>query len=389
METLLTLSCSYAYILTIPSHTIASYDYNNWIEPSSPIISRGVYQPAVGYGSINNTIWILGSHYGQLERQLMSYDIDSNLFTDYSATALSNDVSGWGDFYTQIDDILYMIDPWNDTLSTFNVNTAQFAYYYQNIEIPHTVSDNDGCLASIDDALFVLGGGTSYKYVQVLNLTATTWIVSPEVDYLNHGRRSTSCIVHPYNNALYAIGGIPDTETIEKLHVGDLAHLSQYKWEFIESLPHPMSDLRSVVYENDIVSIGGYNTVTLAENEVFVIDVTTDTVRLSGSMPFDCIRTGFIVARNVLYSFGGINGEEASNRFQYLNMTGQTHRPTADPTLQPSTATEYPSASPTKYPSTSPTKYPSAAPTKYPSTSPTKYPSASPTKYHSTSPTKY
>eukprot|EP01083_Nonionella_stella_P093297 261403_1 len=395
METFSTsLTCTFAYILSmltllLPSHILASFDYNNWIAPSSPTLSRDIDMSAVGYDSSNNTIWILGGYpYNGDPQSLISYDIVSNLFTDYTVTALSDDVWGWGDFYTQIDDILYMIDPSGDKLSTFNVNTAQFTYYYQNIDIPLGAL-NYGCLASIDDALFVLGGGTSSKHVQVLNLTTRTWIVSPEVDYLNQSRTRSSCIVHPYNNALYAIGGIPDTETIEKLHVGDLAHLSQYKWEFIESLPHPMSDLRSVVYENDIVSIGGYNTVTLAENEVFVIDVTTDTVRLSGSMPFDCIRTGFIVARNVLYSFGGINGEEASNRFQYLNMTGQTHRPTADPTLQPSTATEYPSASPTKYPSTSPTKYPSAAPTKYPSTSPTKYPSASPTKYHSTSPTKY
>eukprot|EP01083_Nonionella_stella_P129231 392057_1 len=253
METFSTLTCSFVYILSmltllLPSHILASYDYNNWIA-SSPT-PRDIEQPAVGYNSINNTIWIVGGN--PAERSLISYDIDSNIFTDYTATALSDYVWGWGDFYTQIDDILYMIDPSGDKLSTFNVNTAQFTYYYQTIDIPYDVNYY-GCLASIDDALFVLGGGTSSKHVQVLNLTTRTWIVSPEVDYLNHGRRSTSCIVHPYNNALYAIGGdngTSITQTIEKLYVGDLAHISQYDWEFINSLPHPRAWLRSVVYEN-------------------------------------------------------------------------------------------------------------------------------------------
>eukprot|EP01083_Nonionella_stella_P226279 803761_1 len=161
MEPFSTLTCSFVYILSmlalfLPSHIIASYDYNNWIAPSASTLPEDVYAAAVGYDSINNTIWIVGGN--PAERSLISYDIDSNLFTDYTATALSDYVWGWGDFYTQIDDILYMIDPLGNKLSTFNVKIAQFTYHYQNIDIPHEVSES-GCLASIDDALFVLGAG--------------------------------------------------------------------------------------------------------------------------------------------------------------------------------------------------------------------------------------
>eukprot|EP01083_Nonionella_stella_P209589 759607_1 len=282
MKTWSALPCSCIFILVLltlflPSYIIASYDYNDWIGPSSPTLPRDVYQAAAGYDSTNNRIWILGDWPG--DKSLMSYDIDSNFFTNYSA--LSNGITGLGNFYTQIDDILYMISgiggsysyPAGSTpvihnkLSTFNVNTAQFTYYYQNIDIPLTVDtygESDGCLASIDDALFVLGGGHGnvykYEYVQVLNLTSSTWIYSPDIAYLNEGRLFTSCVVHPYNNALYVIGGYNrslETATIEKLYVGDLAQISQYSWEFIESLPHPMLFLRSVVYGNDIVSVGG------------------------------------------------------------------------------------------------------------------------------------
>eukprot|EP01083_Nonionella_stella_P290048 986940_1 len=306
-----------------------SSDYNNWTAPSSPTLPRPADSAAVGYDSTTNRIWLVGSYdpYKFVSHQLMSYDIDSAVFTNYSATALSHPVEGQGDYYTQIGDILYMIDPTGNKLSTFNVNTAQFAYYYQNIDIPHTVFD-DGCLASIDDALFVLGGyeNTSYKNaksVQILDLTTSTWIVSPEVGYLSEGRVWASCIVHPYNNALYAIGGCYSTDgygarqPIEKLYVGDLAHISQYDWESIDSLPGALRDLRSLVYGNDIVSIGGYNSDNSGRNEVFVIDVTSDTVRLAGHAAFDCLRAGSIVVDNVLYSFGGYPNEK---RFQYLEM---------------------------------------------------------------------
>eukprot|EP01083_Nonionella_stella_P063195 164227_1 len=227
--------------LFLPLHVLSSYDYNDWIAPSSPTMPRSVQSSAVGYDSTNDRIWILGSHNWGVSgyanpRQLMSYDINSNVFTKYSATALPSSVYGWGDFYTQIDDIVYMLV---GGISTFNVNTAQFTY--QSHATQQWLDSTRGCLSSIDDALFVLGATTPnasyYRFVQVLNLTNSTWITSPA---LNQGRIHASCIVHPYNNALYAIGGNNGTsylQTIEKLYVGDLAHLSQYNWEFIDSLP--------------------------------------------------------------------------------------------------------------------------------------------------------
>eukprot|EP01083_Nonionella_stella_P103617 296068_1 len=187
METfMLMLTCSSRclYILTMLTNlSQASYDYNNWITPSSPTLPYNVDTPAVAYNSINNTIWILGSASHQ-QYTLISYDIDSNNFTGYGYEALYHGVWGeggvWGDgdFYTQIGDVLYTLDPWENKLSTFNVNTAQFTYYYQNIDIPYAVYGSGGCLASIDDALFVLGRHSYLQYVQVLNLTTQVWIAT-------------------------------------------------------------------------------------------------------------------------------------------------------------------------------------------------------------------
>eukprot|EP01083_Nonionella_stella_P029484 81148_1 len=111
MKTWSALPCSCIFILVLltlflPSYIIASYDYNDWIGPSSPTLPRDVYQAAAGYDSTNNRIWILGDYHSST-RQLISYNIDSNVFTDYNQTALSNPVNGVGDFYTQIGDVLY------------------------------------------------------------------------------------------------------------------------------------------------------------------------------------------------------------------------------------------------------------------------------------------
>eukprot|EP01083_Nonionella_stella_P234639 825808_1 len=271
MGTFTTLTCSCLYVsmtfllmltLFLPSHIIASYDYSTWIEPPSPTMPRNVSHAAVGYSSINNRIWILGSYdYCCEGQQLMSYDIDSDTFTDYGATALSHPIEGQAEVYTQIGDTVYMIASGNPAwkIATFNVNTAVFTDYYQNIILPQMAYLNGGCLASTEGALFVLGGGPNYRpgdsstydYVQVLNLTTRTWMVSPEIDYLSKGRKNAACVVHPYNNALYVMGGHAGPSYaygVIKLYVGDLAHLSQYHWETIYGRD-AWHRQRSVVYK--------------------------------------------------------------------------------------------------------------------------------------------
>eukprot|EP01083_Nonionella_stella_P109858 320874_1 len=156
--------------LFLPSHLRASYDYNNWIVPSSSIMPENLTRIAVGYDSINDTIWILrgGS-------SIFSFDINSNSFTDIPINYRLLDITyGMNEFYTQIDDILYFFDNEGYYLSEFNVRTTEL--FKDRIRIP-SYTDGEACLASIDDALFVLR--TS---VEILNLTTNTGIVSPEVN---------------------------------------------------------------------------------------------------------------------------------------------------------------------------------------------------------------
>eukprot|EP01083_Nonionella_stella_P308291 1086954_1 len=78
-------------------------------------------------------------------------------------------------------------------------------------------------------------------------------------------------------------------------------------------------------------------------------------------MAFDCSYAGVTVARNVLYSFGG--NYPNYKRYQYLNMAGQTHQPTADPTQATLPPSKAPTTEPSNAPSMAPTVGPSLAPT--------------------------
>eukprot|EP01083_Nonionella_stella_P262573 892706_1 len=99
METTTLFACSSSCvcilsILTtfLPSCIQASYDYDNWIIPTSPTLPRPVEHAAAGYDRWNfDRIWIVGGM--DNPKQLISYDIDSNAF---NTTALSWSIYGWG-----------------------------------------------------------------------------------------------------------------------------------------------------------------------------------------------------------------------------------------------------------------------------------------------------
>eukprot|EP01084_Bolivina_argentea_P294135 506027_1 len=293
----------FGYILMVSLIFLDIYgqiqDANDWKFKISPMyLPATCYSMAIGYKS--NKIWILGGlHYHS--QQLVSYDTDSNNFTAFGDPILPNDVYGYGQYYTQINDMLYMVNPSGSWLDQFNMNNQKFSKF-SGPEIPVNV-DNTACLTSYKNYLIVLEGYT----VQVMNVGLTTWL--SDVPSMQVYRQAFSCIAH--NNYLYAIGGSTNGGTdkfdsIEKLNLNDIDNIEHEHWIFIDNLNAKMDATRAIIFENNIMVIPGQGC-GLYCIDINIIDTNTGIVTVNGKLNYSVGWTAAIIVNEILYAFGGYN----------------------------------------------------------------------------------
>merc|ERR1719203_1134550 len=176
--------------------------------------------------------------------------------------------------------------------------------------------------------------------------------------------------------------GTDNTNSIETLSTTDMQ-----QWDSTFSLLYKVRNVRLVVYNNLIISIGaqwiGYWT-----PRVQIIDVVNKNILDELTMIDETYKAAPIVVDSVLYVFGGEEDNDASDAkrtWQYTCEDALTcpftfspsSSPTMEPTLPTTTTTQapsLPSESPTPAPTPSPTKSPTSAPSYSPSSSTTSSP---------------
>eukprot|EP01084_Bolivina_argentea_P202443 345901_1 len=128
---------------------------SEWIQQTVQPLPRPTYYFAIGVHK-NRIIMIGGSPASTNGRQLFQYDITTNVFIDNGTSALSQEIScyGCGIFYTQIQNILYIMD--GLTINTYNLQSNNFITNVTNTIIP---INTGSCLTSSTNYLFITGGG--------------------------------------------------------------------------------------------------------------------------------------------------------------------------------------------------------------------------------------
>eukprot|EP01084_Bolivina_argentea_P029373 54522_1 len=300
----MTLSCSLILLLFFVSNI--AYSRSKWGDwQVSPItLPSTCFSMAIGCKA--NKIWILGGmHYHS--NQLVSYDININNFTTIDAGPWMNDVYGYSQFYTQMNDVLYMLNPNGSRLDQFNLNNQQFSRL-NGPNIPINVG-NVACLASFKNYLIVMGGESaqSLRAVQILNIYQYKWLSN--IPSLQVARQVFSCIVH--NNIAYAIGGsFSETDkisSIEKLSLSDMDNIQQEQWTFIDSLKAKMDGTRAIIHENNIFVFPGQGC-GLYCHDINIIDTNTGNVTVSNAkLNYTAGWSGVIIVNDVMYAFGGYN----------------------------------------------------------------------------------
>eukprot|EP01083_Nonionella_stella_P306492 1073631_1 len=306
-------------------------------------------------GSWNGSIFILGgSGYG---RALVELDIADNQMIDHGTTYLANDTFSSAQFWTQREEILYIISNDGYTLNAFNVRNKEFTQNYNNINIPIAPLIASG-LASYDDRLFVVGGKNqsngAVNTLQIYNITRDEWSYGAS---LNTAKMNHGCVVHEATGTLFAIGGyngITQITSNERIFVDGNGAMEE--WHYIDPLKYKMAAVRAVVFGHDILALSGYS--TNAPNYlpyVQVIDAMTGTVTNGVNLGFGTYCPAVIRVGGMLYAFGGSTGSTTAN-WQHYTLP-LTIDPTHSPTLEPTVATINPTANPSENPSYDPCAY--------------------------------
>eukprot|EP01083_Nonionella_stella_P113666 335136_1 len=343
---------------------------SQWTSVTNPSPPSGDLNIALG--SYNHSIFLVGGSFNSY--RLLEYRIGGDTFLESEVTSHVG-IWGSGDYYTQIDNLLYTITSTGDYLARYDMSTNAFTSKWH---IMDTAVSGYGCLTSTDAYLFVVGGkngASMLNTLQVLALNSTIWIQN--VSSMNEARGYLSCQVDPFTSTLFAIGGYNSytLNTIERISIHDIQH---QMWHILsDTLTKPAAYTRSVIHGHLIYVIGGYD-LSIKLDEIHILDPVTETVYLANFvLPEARYSIGAIIAYDVLYIFGGIGefyGETAWMKYEFPPTSSATSQPSNDPSSSAPTSAPT-TVEPTYAPTT--TKPTTAAPN---TTKPSKYSSLQPSE---------
>eukprot|EP01083_Nonionella_stella_P025932 71421_1 len=293
-------------------------------------------------GEYNGSIYLIGGW--KYQKQVMTYDTQSNTWSDKGENALSTALSGGqGQYWTQQDSIVYAIigasssfDPYPliSTLGIYNMDTQLFTPNWKGIQL-HLCVGRSGCVASTPLHLYIVGGfdGRSkmISNLQILSLTTHQWLISPQPPSMNERRGRHACIVK--NDYLWAFGG--KLQSVDVTHQTNerilIINIEQNAWQYIASLTTPLYGLRAVSWKDYIYIIGGETIHDPAQNIVHIINASSanDIVSMTNVMPYAVHITSPIVVDSVLYAFGGDTNSHSIDKWMYYIL------PSLSPSLHP------------------------------------------------------
>eukprot|EP01084_Bolivina_argentea_P268075 455232_1 len=231
-------------------------------------------------------------------------------FNDVGSSVLANDTLGTGQYYTQINDTVYMISPSGDQFNIYNLQNKQFINNWNDIVINTNVA-NKACIASNSNYIFVVGGGENGGVLndfQALDLLANAWVQNTSP--LNKGRYAHSCVVHEEVGYLYAIGGYGTGGqrtgyTVEKTNVS-VTNISNSNWTQLPlELLEGTAGTRSIIYKSTIWILTGYWW-NKYHDTIQILNVTNDQISWGPTMQNAVENSSPINVHDyIMYVFGG------------------------------------------------------------------------------------
>ena len=239
------------------------------------------------------------------DNQLAEFDLGTKTFVDRGLNALPKEVYGFSQYFTQIESLLYMIDPQDSMINVYQLSDRNLVTNYS--VIPINVGQY-GCLTSSSTQLFVIGGAAtsssnSLDSIQILNIQTKDWSEGPT---MLRARERFSCIMHPSDSSvLFAIGGENNLhgylKSIEKINIDSGTK------EYINDLTVPLLDTRAISYGESIFVIGGYDNLYNVRDLVHIIEPNTGGVTVSDDLlAYGVYGVAAVAVNDTIYAFGGV-----------------------------------------------------------------------------------
>eukprot|EP01084_Bolivina_argentea_P272669 464320_1 len=295
---------------------LSNSNYYQWITANT-VLPRADWDSAIG--TYNNTIYIFGGDSNR--KQLIQFDITSHNFVDLGQNALPMDVWGDSQFYTQIiETTLFWIDTDSgNTIVRYDLETKSI-----HSNVTTNIPGYNGCLASYNNSLYVLGGGhqgITSNAVFSYDIISNKWTVLPS---MQQKREAFACIINSMTQVLYAIGGY-NYEAYNGKYLGSIELISLFgiennKWIYIESMSRHWAGMRAVVWNQNVLLIGGANNhETLSK--MLLINGTNDKVYSVGNLSYPNSGVATILAKDRVYAFGGADQNlNFVSTWQYLDL---------------------------------------------------------------------
>eukprot|EP01083_Nonionella_stella_P181195 648210_1 len=363
---------------------IVQFIEGQWISSSDWFLPHPDFQMSIG--AHNDILTIFGGNFYPLD--LTTYNISSHVITGFGRV-LPTYTRGYSQYWTQMGHIVLMLDSYSPVINSYDLSTNIFTQQWKGITIPKNITIYTGCIASTQDALFIVGGANETKDVYfdtffIYYLNKNTWDSGPSISL---ARSRHSCIVSEWSDTLFVIGGHYHYTQTRRIEYISVHNTTENTWTILNhNLGFRSWGVRSVSYHQYIYIISGSD--DTYSNTVHIIDTERNSLSVAPhSLVYGVSYSTPVIVNDRLYVFGGrISYGVSSSRLQYLDLPRSTITPTSTTT---STPTSVPTPTPTLIPIHFPTLTPTLLQTSFPTSIPTSIPTYFPTLFPSSTPTSF
>ena len=245
---------------------------------------------------------------------VVSFDVETETFTNYGAAVLSMNARAWAQSFAQIGESLYYMDDVGENLFRFDLSTGSVDSSFSVALARSDYYLSYACVAATNSSIYVVGGYASgyLNKMYILSLSTETWSTGLNLKTARYGH---ACAVDE-SGQLFAVGGYNGASLyLNSVEVLDLNTL--VSWQLLDdTLERGITHSRLIRDGVNLLTVGGTCGSSCYTTTMNIINTLSRSITVSdGSLDIALDYMAAVVAGDTAYAFGGSNpGRKSSWR---------------------------------------------------------------------------